>query len=260
MAEKIICDTNVWYGIELGIFKPSHELSLIPTSLSLFEIASTDKTAKDPKLVQGAIRAINTYGKQIIPINPYDFVIHNHDSEYYGDASLTYKILDEFSKFLNLEMPGDFKVDENIQKNINLTSKSSREASKIFANSANEELPKIRKKIIETTGKKAHLKIDNSEGIKEMLKSFFNDYLKDKKYAIDYDKFNWTDIELFLAVTENFFKHLETTKGMKIDENDPIDWLNMLYVRPGDKYLTFEKSWKRYILEDKRIAHYLYTM
>ena len=74
------------------------------------------------------------------------------------------------------------------------------------------------------------------------------------------DYMDWNLLELFLAVTEYFFKKLETTKNMKVQQNDVTDWLNMLYVEPGDKYLTFEISWKNYILNDPRISHYYYLV
>ncbi|MEQ8906741.1 MAG: hypothetical protein RIC88_15640 [Ekhidna sp.] len=46
---------------------------------------------------------------------------------------------------------------------------------------------------------------------------------------------------------------------MKIHPNDTTDWMNMLYVEPGDLYLTFEDKWKNYIINDERISHYYYV-
>ncbi|MEQ9007800.1 hypothetical protein [Ekhidna sp.] len=83
--------------------------------------------------------------------------------------------------------------------------------------------------------------------------------MTEKNDKIEYDHFNWKLVELFLSVTENFFKHLETSKGMKIHPNDTTDWMNMLYVEPGDLYLTFEDKWKNYIINDERISHYYYV-
>lgn len=91
-----------------------------------------------------------------------------------------------------------------------------------------------------------------------MMIEFFNTYAKVKNYTIIWDKFDWNQIELFMVVTEVFFKKLETTKNMKIKPNDLVDWFNLLYVTPKDRYLTFDDRWRNYILEDDRIKHYLY--
>ena len=92
-----------------------------------------------------------------------------------------------------------------------------------------------------------------------MVKSIFNYHVKNRENQINFENFEWDQIELFITVTELYFKKAETTKGMKIKSNDAVDWLNMLYVKPGDKYLTFEKTWKNFIKTDSRICHYLYS-
>lgn len=256
--QRVICDTNVWYNIAIGNFIPPADVVLVPTSFTLFELVSTEKIASDPKLIQKVILAIRKYGRSIIPVNPYDFVIMNHDSSFKGDDKLTFKMLEEFSKVVNMDMSGEFELDSDLKKRISEQCKISREANENFANYCNDKLPELRKKIRATTGIKAHLMEDTSTRIKTMVLGFFTNYVKEQNINFDPEKIDEKNINLFLKVTENFFKHLETTKNMKVDVNDAIDWLNMLYVRPGDKYLTFEKSWKRYITEDSRIKDYLY--
>ena len=78
-------------------------------------------------------------------------------------------------------------------------------------------------------------------------------------YKINWDKFDWSSIELFMIVTEIYFKKLETTKDMKVKGNDIVDWFNIMYVSQDDKYLTFDNKWRNYILYDDRIKHYLIT-
>ena len=62
-----------------------------------------------------------------------------------------------------------------------------------------------------------------------------------------------------MICTELYFKKLEVTKGMKIRSNDIVDWFNLLYVSPEDKYLTFDDRWRNFILNDERISHYLFV-
>ena len=91
-----------------------------------------------------------------------------------------------------------------------------------------------------------------------MVKSLMNHYTNKNDYKIKWDKFDWTRVELFMIVTEIYFKKLETTKGMKMKSNDMVDWLNLLYVSPDDKYLTFDDRWRNFILNDPRVKHYFY--
>lgn len=260
MNERIICDTNVWYDIAMDRFNPSPEIILIPTSFSLYEIVSTELIANNPHLIQNVIKAVKTYGREIIPVNPFDFIIMNHDTSYQADNSMTNSILKEFSNVLNINMDDEnFKIDEDVKAKIIETSKASRAATYDFAAFSTEKINTIYKSLIQEKGIKKRLQENTLSDIKEMVKGLLNDYLKNKNYSINYDNFDWNDIELFLIVTENYFKHLETTKGIKVDPNDAVDWLNTLYVRPGYKYLTFEKSWRKNISNDERIAHYLYN-
>lgn len=255
---KIICDTNVWYNIASNSFSPSENIILTPTLLSLNEIATTDLSAGNPHLIQQVINSINKYGKEIIPVNPFDFIITKHDSSYQGDASLLNTILKEFTTVLSIDMGSNFKLSEEVKEKIKIASKEQREATKNFASFVNEHIISIQKSIIQASSTQKHLKKNTLPIIKEMVQNLLNDYLKSKSFSIDYNTFDWKEIELFLYTTENFFKHLETTKGMKFDPNDTVDWLNTLYVRPGSKYLTFERSWCRYIKNDVRTKNYLY--
>lgn len=92
-----------------------------------------------------------------------------------------------------------------------------------------------------------------------MVISFLNNYTVQTNYKINWDKFDWSSIELFMIVTEIYFKKLETTKDMKVKGNDIVDWFNIMYVSQDDKYLTFDNKWRNYILYDDRIKHYLIT-
>jgi len=47
-------------------------------------------------------------------------------------------------------------------------------------------------------------------------------------------------------------------QGKKVKPNDAVDWWNTIYVRPGDKYLTFDTFWKKLILSDGRTAKYYF--
>ncbi len=256
---KVICDTNVWYGFNQG--KPTEtdeKHSLIPTSLSLEELASSEVMAHDIKLYQDTIKAIYDKCGPIITLDPIDYVLSQQDPKYPATDRGIKKLLEGFSNLLSLKIDDKTQVDDELKNKVIEKCKIDRQASISFAEYANSKIEQIRKNINTGIGKKGHLKIDTTDFNKEMVKAVFNEHVKGSGYTIDWDNFDWSKIDLFMKVTESFFKKVETTKGMKISPNDAVDWLNMLYVSPNDKYITLEGSWRKYIEEDDRIKHYLY--
>lgn len=256
---EIICDTNVWFGFNQD--KPTEVDStevLTPTILTLNELATSNVIVHDPKMFQKTIKAIYDHGGPIIQYDPIDYVLNRLDPDYPLQDRGIKELLNRFSKLLSVEIDYS-KIDDEVLKNDILEKcKIGRESSNAFAEYANSHIEKIRKNINTGIGKKKHLEIDARDIIKEMVQSIFNDHVKKLNYNIDWENFDWNQIELFMRITETFFKKVETTKGMKIKPNDAVDWLNILYVNPQNKYLTFEGSWRRYIEMDEKIKHYLY--
>lgn len=254
----VICDTNVWYYIVQGKFNKPNDILLIPTSLSLAELATSEAMAYELKLYQDVLKAVHEKGGPILPIDPFDFVLHNHDPNYPLNNDIVKNILSDFTEVLRRDIPQEAELKEETKEKIIKSCQERRGATGEFADFGTDKLNDIRKSINTGVGKKEHLKVDPYVINKEMLKAFLNEHVKDLDYEIDFNKFDWNRIELFMTVTENFLKKLETTRDMKVHPNDAVDWLNMLYVTPDDMYLTFEKSWRGYIENDDRIKHYLY--
>ena len=255
----IICDTNVWYAFNQG--KPTEtdkNYKLIPTLLTLAEIATTKVMVYDKKLFQNTIKVIYEKGGPIIILDPIDYVLYQQDPKYPTTDRKIKDILERLSHVLALKIDDKIVVDDKLKNELIKECKTERKASVLFAEYANSKICEIRKNINMGIGKKKHLEIDTTNINKEMVNAIFNEYVKDSGYTIDWGKFDWGNIDLFMKVTEIFFKKVETTKGMKVEANDAVDWLNMLYVSPDDKYLTLESSWRKYIEEDNRIKHYLF--
>lgn len=253
----VICDTNVWYQIVNGKFVKPEEVWLIPTSFSLEEIATSKLMVHNTKYFQDVLKSIYDNCGPIIPNNPFDFILNNLDGNFKLNDEKTELLLKGFSELLSRKVD-DVEIDEELKNKILKDCEDSRKPTFEFAHFGNEEIFSIRTNINKGIGIKEHLKEDSSEINKQMMIEFFNAYAKVKNYTIIWDKFDWNQIELFMVVTEVFFKKLETTKNMKIKPNDLVDWFNLLYVTPKDRYLTFDDRWRNYILEDDRIKHYLY--
>lgn len=253
----VICDTNVWYQIVNGKFNKPEDVLLIPTSFSLEEIATSKLMVHNTKYYQDVLKSIYDNCGPIIPNNPFDFILNNLDGNFKLNDEKTELLLKGFSELLSRKVD-DVEIDEELKNKILKDCEDSRKPTFEFAHFGNEEIFSIRTNINKGIGIKEHLKEDSSEINKQMMIEFFNTYAKVKNYTIIWDKFDWNQIELFMVVTEVFFKKLETTKNMKIKPNDLVDWFNLLYVTPKDRYLTFDDRWRNYILEDDRIKHYLY--
>lgn len=255
----VICDSPVWYDLASGKYQHSNDSTLIATSLTLAEIASSPMMINDPVFYQNVIKAIYGYSGPIITSNPFDFVIANHDPSYKYDSSATKRILTDFSKIMNRDFSKDVKIEDELIQKIKKGCQEIRGKAQDFADFGNVHLPAIRKNINLGIGQTSHLEQDTTAMNRKMIEAVFKDYLKNVDYKMDFEGFDWQQIEFFMVVTELYFKKLETTKDMKIDRNDAVDWLNMLYVRPGDKFFTVEKKrWRPLILSDNRISHYLY--
>lgn len=255
----VICDTNVWYEIASGKYSKPKDVLLIPTAFSLEEIASSTMMANHVKYFQTVVKSIYENCGPIISENPLDYVLRNNDPHYKSvNDNHTVLLLKGFSELMSRKIE-EVDIDNELKGKIIQDCEHNRRPTKEFSDLINGEVLEVRKNINVGIGKKEHLKVDATNIIKGFVKQVFEGYANNKNYTINWNKFNWKQIELFLCVTESFFKKLETTKDMKVDANDIVDWFNLLYATPEDKYLTFDKQWRRYILKDDRIKQYLYN-
>lgn len=218
----VICDTNVWYQIVNGKFNKPDDVLLLPTSFSLQEIASSALMVHNTKYFQDVIKSIYDNCGPIIPNNPFDFILNNLDSQYIVSDENTEMLLKGFSEQLSRKVE-DVVIDEELKNTIIKDCEDCRKATFEFAHFGNEEIFSIRKNINKGIGIKEHIKEDPTEINKEMLMGMFNAYSKIKDYTINWDNFDWNQVELFMIVTEIYFKKLETTKDMKISPNDLVE-------------------------------------
>lgn len=255
----LICDTNVWYEMSAGKFEKTNEYDLIPTAFSLVELATSQAMIEEPKFYQDTVKMIYDNCGPIIPENPFDYILQYQFGDYKPKKDgIVNQILPAFGELMAKEINADSKIDEELKKKVIEECRKSRGIAQDLADFGNDDLMELRSNINKGVGKKDHLKVDASQINREMLMSILDHYTNDKDYKINWDKFDWGRIDLFMTVTEIYFKKLETTRDMKIKANDIVDWFNLLYVSPDDKYLTFDDRWRNYILNDERIKQYLF--
>lgn len=257
---KVICDTNVWYEIASGKFLPPSNIELLATEFSVYELVSSEVAVHDVLLLQKAIKSIYDYSSGIISVDPFYYFLRNSLDRFDLDESVLSKNMKRtFNEMLNMDFSQNPIIPNDIANQVIKKSREQREIRVQYAEDLNSILPEKRKKINLEIGKEVYLKNDQSEIIRGLVFKWTSNYLKTKNDTVDQNQLNWENIDLFLRVTENFHKKLDTTKEMKFKPNDVTDWLNLLYVEPGMKYLTFEKKWKTLILEDPKTKDYLFN-
>jgi len=257
---RVICDTNVWYAIAEGEFFPPIGIELVSTEFSLYELVSTEVAVHDPILLQKAIRAVHKYSSALIPVDPFYYLLTNSSERFFEWGSeLTTNMVKTFNEMLNMDFSKTEKIPDDIAFKVIQESQERRDVRVKYAHYLNSILPEKRKMINRDIGKNEYLKTDQIEEVKNLVFQWTTNYLKTKNDSIEIEEINWKSIEFFLNVTENFHKKLDTTKGMKFTPNDATDWLNLLYVEPGMKYLTFDKKWRKTILEDPITKDYLFV-
>lgn len=255
----VVCDTNVWYEIASEKFIPPPGVELVATEFSVYEFVTTEVAVHDVLLLQNAVRSLFQFCSGIISVDPFYYFLRNSLDRFDLEKSLLSKNMNRtFNEFLNMDFSENRIIPQDTALQVIKESREHREIRVQYAEFLNSILPEKRKKINLEIGKDEYLNRDQSEFIKDLVYKWTSNYLKTKNDSVGLDELNWSSIELFLNVTENFYKKLDTTKDMKFKPNDVTDWLNLLYVEPGMKYLTFEKKWRTLILDDPKTKDYLF--
>lgn len=253
---NIICDTNIWYDIANNYVTENEmsHLNLHGTFINLFELSTSPNLLNKLPLVQSAVECLHKYHKGIYEINPFEYIILKQHKDYICIDHRYKSILNSFETLMKVDVSS--KIDDKYFLDMKIAIEEYKTRIKNATESINEFLPEIRANIKNTTRKEEHIKIDSTSIIKRLINQMIKQF-SEGKIELKIETYPWEEVELFLLVFDNFFKELEVIGNSRIQPNDWSDIINMVYVRQGDKYSTNEKTWKRIISADKRIAHYL---
>jgi hypothetical protein len=217
---------------------PEKNRLIIPI-LVIEELTITDKIDKKPGLVKAVLRIMmrrkNSKTNNLVqPSLPF-FYLH-----YIGDTNPpVFEKADSFLEFTkrmanNLETPEFIEATKEYRENRNNVYKE-------FVVIINDYAAEVRAKI---TDKEAHKKFDatniNRELIEDWVFRITEQHLP--------ENFDWNQIELFMATMGVYFKKLELGE-FTMAYNDAFDLFMLMYVQPGDKYWTFDKTWNELIVE-----------
>ncbi|HHH50330.1 MAG TPA: hypothetical protein ENK52_05065 [Saprospiraceae bacterium] len=259
IKERIICDTNIWYGFASGKLDLADfsSANLICTKVTIDELASSENILDDDKvfLVQRALKMIFSHASDIILESPVHWLIRMGDPNFKIDLSTTKSNLEKLRIFSNLDKTvlGQISRIPELQENIQNYDKPL-DPSIDFINSMS---PIVNSNIKNTIGKKQHRKKDTSGGIKNLIRMMIGRNIPNAK--INWTNYPWKKVVLFVKTWDLFFKEMELS-GMKAERNDWYDLFNMVYVNESEKYWTLEKKWNRLIYSDIETKKYQFKM
>lgn len=232
---KVICDTNIWYGIGNGTLKKSDYSNdkLLLTLISIIEVGTTYNLLDMMDDARKAIQAMIKLNDGIIEEQPFVYLANLAGCKIQYDTRKEHgSILDGTQAIANghdiqEERRSDFKkwLDE-MEMPLNK-----------FADFTNDKLLEIRTKI---ENKKEHAKEETTQGNRALIAQWTEMSTQGKGNLNNLD---WSQVELFENTMTSFFKEMELTGNMKFQPNDFFDLMNLVYVQPGDKYFTLEKRW-----------------
>ncbi|MCF8369266.1 MAG: hypothetical protein K9G76_09510 [Bacteroidales bacterium] len=258
---KIICDNNVWFGIASGEIPRDKiwKLNLIGTSTNIFELAANPLMRDKPNKLKGAIRHFKNYNKEIILENPMDFLLNSYVPPFDIDNSLSKSLYYSLFDYLNFDYKIPFDQYKGAMELVDHYIKKKKELANYFNSVLSES-----RKIMKQNGGKRNYKFEgHTESWKKYIILVFDDYNKkiyNSQVSLDIEKVNWEKFELFINVWSKYFYLLETDPLRKFDFNDIHDLLNMIYVKPGQKYWTLEKKWIRIIKDLECYSEYIFEL
>lgn len=257
MIMKIICDTNIWYGIANKTVPNSkiNNLYLIASNVTLWEFLTTENWLKNPYMVLRAIKAMFEHSKEIYHENPIDYILQIVDREYKPrdfTANFLLAILRKLVTLNERQIKTYINNVPDFKEHIMRFSNSRKRIENLYNEKAEETKENLKENGI---GKKEFRQIDTYNGIKESIKYVVEKY---SQFKIDWDSFDWRKIELFSLIWSKYHKEINIS-GMKFQKNDTNDIFNLVYVQPDSQYWTLEnKKWAKILKEESELRKYVY--
>ena len=247
---RIIVDTHIWYllGKNKEKFHKYRNKRLVPNFSNLYEFRNTlNLVTPKEESVRHALQIVMKLKKQI-----------NWTPAYVGIAQLA----------------NDFTFDPKVELASYLEFAERYVNGESIANSKEVQFRELHKKREESRQKGIDYINQCIETVKKTIRDKKEYRKKDTicdtirfinlivsqtmsgKYNIE--KIEPSQIELLVKTLDQYLKAAVTGEDRLLDLNDWIDIETMGYVRPGDKFWTEEKRWKKYI-KRAQCEHYLFN-
>ncbi|MDN3688238.1 hypothetical protein [Cyclobacterium jeungdonense] len=255
--KKVICDTNIWYGLGNKSIQKPENVKLVATWNNVMEIGFSHRAIKnklDEEQVKFTAKAIIDFADEIINETPFHYVaknlIHKLNLEVIDLKPIINQIstngLADYSTYLHNKQAYDsfMKMKNDFHEEINSNKKELKISFKEISRTErkNEFLLGILVDI------ESFLRIEHNKEIE------FEDSKDLKKTLKQIDE----KFPLIFPVKDSFFELFTKQKSMKVQPNDYFDILNLYYVTENDFYWTKEKRWLN-IIHECSLNNFLFT-
>lgn len=240
----VVCDTNIWYGNKT-LLTGANGTRYIGTFINVFELAQTQRWKAKQGAVRSAAVALLRDSVELRMDNPFARIA--------GLSGLFFEDADDYSaedriQFLRQIVLGASFTSGGLDLLVAKT-KDRRDVLVALTKEMNTLIQTMRDM---RTKRQVSSKRVDLDVIKILLALRFSQWAHQ---AVNPESIRWTEIELFLHSLHQFiFGRLAKHTAA---QNDVCDLLNLLYVKPGEKYWTLEKYWNEVIAE-AGMSHYLF--
>lgn len=248
--ETVICDTNIWYKIAEGAIKVPIETNskcLVSTLESVEELCTSPLLLRDyHRYRQAVIAFYHNYGG-IITLSPVEYLKvisgHPYDDQIWDG----WDSMENLLKFIvNNESPPDsfLSVFQESLKEYN------REKDNTMQRLQN--IIQTHRETITNTGR---LKRDlSTRAAKQVNKELAQDFVRE--VFVGGLDLAWDKIELFMCVFEEWMHQQLINKSLKMNHNDWVDLVNLVYVQPGYLYWTHDEKKTKVYAINRKLYHY----
>lgn len=248
----IVCDTNIWYGIENGTISRDELINkrLALTGLAIREILSSENMYKNFDLIKRVVKTIRLNMDEVIFEGPFEYV--------YNTIPLTNRVDDTYWKNNYEELMALEKQDFFTNITFDQFKNQIDDFDAPFIETAkrmNQNLAKL-KTHKKTIGKKQIRQIDlKVVAFKQIRDILQNRFFKGGK--LPELLFPKQHLELYAIIWDEYSKVLTLQNQSRITTNDIYDLFHVLYVSKNSKYWTKEKKWNRLISNSDNGIPYL---
>ncbi len=252
---KIVCDTNIWYGIGNGSISLNDYAfeSIYATYVNVDELARTPNILFDLESVRNAIRSAMRVAKyRTIMDNPWIYLLKMDNPEFKVELEHDKAILELTTEFANDKIINKEHIKEFEENWIRPRQKELADIADVY----NQLFDNIKEDI--GNRKKEFRELEVIPFIKDFIRNRIGDWtehhLGDR--ATLSNGFDWNQIELYVHTWALWYVELSVS-NTRFQPNDAYDLSNLVYIQPNDKYWTKEKRWQRIIQDIAKLGNYL---
>lgn len=242
--EVVICDTNIWYNIAQDVIpiEAIQDKALVGTFVTAHEFCTSFNIINHYELIRNAVTSFNQYTFGVIVETPLDYVKKV--------SGLEFTAYSGFWAFKNLEIIiNNSSVDDVEAARRDLTQLSDKEdyQNAPFMQLYNDFRANIgkpgeyKRKLKEPQNRERHL---------EITKQVIQTLIPNRLIA-------WNNIELFLKTFDEWLFQLAINRSLRMTPNDWDDLFNLIYVKPGNRYWTFDGKKTKNFIRQCDCGHYL---